>query len=161
MEDIAKSAGVSRQSLYKKFGSKEACYRWTVNAHMADMYQRIFHALDDDAVPFETLRRVFDIFIGEAIDLVSQAHGVAFLDEAVKAAHTSDQDWPVQFRARLGDFLFRNGFVSSEEAGPKMAFVLLSAGKGLLLEASSLQNFSEAQFREDMKQILEAALGLS
>lgn len=157
MEDIARAAGVSRQSIYKKFGSKDACYAWTVNAYLADMYGRIFAAMDkDDLPPFMTLRTVFDIFIGEAVELVRNPHGTELLDDAIKAAYSSDEDWPLRFRARLGAFLYRSGYAASTDEGVEKAFALIAAGKGLLLEATTTE-----RFRKDMKRVLEAVVGRS
>ncbi len=34
MEEIARAVGLSRQSIYKKFGSKEACYTWALKTYM-------------------------------------------------------------------------------------------------------------------------------
>lgn len=143
MEDIARSVGVSRHSIYKKFGSKEVCYEWAVNTYLADMYARIFDTLDNNnLLPLHRLTTVFEIFMGEAIDLVKHAHGTEILDATLEAAHTSREDWPLRFRTRLGQFLEQ-----SRLAPAASAFVLISASKGLLLEEPSRAQFSEDMYR--------------
>ncbi len=144
MEDIARTAGVSRQSIYKKFSSKERCYRWTIHSYLSGMYARIFTALNnDDLPPLRTLVNVFDIFIGEAIEIVSKPHGTEILDDCLKTTHASEEDWPLRLRARLADFLERHKLVSTERA-KGTAFALISAGKGLLVEESSRDQFLES-----------------
>ncbi|MEM1182247.1 MAG: TetR/AcrR family transcriptional regulator, partial [Acidobacteriota bacterium] len=158
MQDIADAVGLSRQSIYKKFGSKEACYRWTIKAYLADMYGRIFDVLETDeaaaAAPQVTLQRVFDIFIGEAVELVRRPHGTEVLDDTLEATHASEEQWPSSFRKRLGDFLHRHGLASSPERGKSKAFVMITSAKGLLLEVPS-----QERFREEMGRILTILVG--
>lgn len=153
MEDIARAAGVSRQSIYKKFGSKEKCYEWTIHTYLSGMYARIFAALsNEDLPPLRTLINVFDILIGEAVEIVRNSHGTEILNDALQATHSSEEDWPLRFRARLADFLERHNYASSEKA-TGTAFALISAGKGLLLEETSRE-----QFLEDMTVIIESVV---
>ncbi len=153
MENIAHAVGLSRQSIYKKFGSKENCYEWTIKTYLNDMYSRVFTILsNEDVSTKQTLIRVFDIVIGEAIEIVSQAHGTEILDDVLRITNSSDDDWPLRFRARLADFLERHNYVSNMNANV-MAFALISVGKGLLLEQTSRD-----QFVEDMTLIIDCLI---
>ena len=153
MEDIARAAGVSRQSIYKKYGSKEKCHEWTIHSYLSSMYARIFAALSNDELPpLRTLVNVFDILIGEAIEIVSQPHGTEILDDCLKITHAAEEDWPLRLRARLADFLDRHNLVATERA-KGTAFALISAGKGLLVEESSRE-----QFLESMSVIIKSVL---
>ena len=154
MQDIGRAAGVSRQSVYNKFGSKDAAYAWAIHAFLADMYGRIFAALsEDDRPPLQTIQYVFDVSMGESIEIVSNPHGTEIFDDVLQATHRSDEDWPLRFRARLGEFIHRHGYAASSAEGVEKAFVLISASKGILLEEES-----KAQFRADMKRIIETVL---
>ncbi|MCG8379588.1 MAG: TetR/AcrR family transcriptional regulator [Proteobacteria bacterium] len=151
MQEIGHAAGVSRQSIYKKFGSKEKCYEWTIHTYLSGMYSRIFTALDkDDLPPLKNLINVFDTLIGEAIEIVNNSHGTEILNDVLQATHNSKEDWPLRFRTRLAEFLERNNYVSSDKA-LGTAFALISAGKGLLLEEASRN-----QFLKDMTLIIES-----
>ncbi len=153
MENIAHTIGLSRQSIYNKFGSKEQCYEWTINTYLNGMYNRVFTILNNDELSMKyTLIRVFDIVIGEAIEIVSQAHGTEILDDVLRMTNNSDEDWPLRFRTRLADFLERHNYVSSNNANV-MAFALISVGKGLLLEQTS-----RTQFVEDMTLIIDCLI---
>ncbi len=155
MDDIGRAAGVSRQSIYKKFGSKEKCYQWTINTYLSNMYGRIFSALNNDELPpFQVLLDVFDILIGEAIEIVSNPHGTEILDDALHATKNSEEDWQLRLRARLAEFIERKNYVSNEKS-TGVAFALISAGKGLLLEETSRETFLE-----DMEIILKSTLDL-
>ncbi|QBY05597.1 TetR/AcrR family transcriptional regulator [Thalassotalea sp. HSM 43] len=151
MQDIANAAAVSRQSIYKKFGSKERCYQWVIHTYLADMYVRVFAELDNkQQQAAETLFNVFNIFIGEPMQVVTNAHGTEVFDDCLKATHASKEDWPLRFRARLADFLVSQNMVGAQRSNG-VAFTLISAGKGLMLERRSNE-----QFDHDLRLMIES-----
>lgn len=155
MEDIGRAAGVSRQSIYKKFGSKEKCYEWVIHTYLSNMYARIFSALEDEETPpLHTLVHCMDILIGEAVEIVSNSHGPEILNDALKASRASQEDWPLRLRARMADFLERHNLVTPHKS-KGVAFALISAGKGLLLEEATRD-----QFLEDMTIIIKSVVRL-
>ncbi|WP_234495752.1 TetR/AcrR family transcriptional regulator [Vibrio maritimus] len=143
MQDLANSAGLSRQSIYKKFGSKDKCYQWVIHTYLATMYANIFDILGDhDIEPMEGLMKTFDVFIGNAVKVISNPHGAQVLDDTLKATHASVEDWPIRFRERLANYLTHHNLVSDENAFG-VAYTLISAGKGLLLEESTRESFTK------------------
>ena len=143
MEDIAKSINVSRQSVYKKFESKEKCYQWTIHTYLNDIYFRIFDILNNETnAPLESLNKVFDILIGESIDIVNQNNGPEVLNDTLMATHASQEDWPLRLRARLAHFMVKNGY-ASEDSAEGLSFTLICAGKGLLIEEKDKNNFTK------------------
>lgn len=152
MEDIGRAANLSRQSIYKKFGSKGKSYEWALNTYLAEMYGRIFTTLKNKEMdPKVVVDSVFVDFVGESIDLVANPFGTEVLRDALEAAFSSEEDWPLRFRARLGDFLHQNNMASSHEAGEKKAFALITAAKGLILEYKDRD-----RARKDMMTVLDA-----
>lgn len=151
MQDIANASGVSRQSIYKRFGSKEQCYNRVINLYLADMYSRIFNELESNlAEPFSVLLNIFTIFVGEAVEVVNEPHGTEVFNDCIKAKYSGTEDWPIRFRARLTDYLVRNRLSSPEKANG-VALTLISASKGMLLEHRSYE-----QFNQDMTLIISS-----
>lgn len=154
MEDIAQAAGLSRQSIYKKFGSKESCYDWTLKAYMVGLYSEVFAALEnDDCDPLTTLENVFDIIVGDAVVFANTAHGAELLDHSLSAAASLPENWPETYHDRLGAFLFQHGFAATQEHARDLAHALITASRGALINATTRQEFSQ-----DMRRILTAVL---
>lgn len=154
MQDIATAAGVSRQAIYKRYGSKEACFKQSVKDYLDRMYGEIFSVLKaDDGATRQTLVAVFDILIGEAIEMIRKPHGTEVIDAVLAGSFDSDEDWRIRFRSHLSAFLVRRGVVRSEQEGMSISLVLIAASKGLLLEEASIDDF-----RVDMGQIIDALI---
>ena len=114
-------------------------------------YSRAFTTLErNDGSAEDTLIETFEILIGESIDLINLDHGTEVLDDCLRAVETSSEDWLLRFRARLSDFLSRHNIVPAGKA-PGIAFVLMSAGKGLLLHGNTRE-----QFHQDIKLIIDS-----
>lgn len=154
MQDIAHAIGISRQSVYKRFGSKERCYHWSIQTYLANMYKQIFSTLNrHDLSARQRLALAFDILIGGGVETIDNSHGAEVFYDILKATHASEEDWPLRFRARLADFLQENHLARPDNA-LGMAFALISAGKGLLLETAS-----RAQFMNDINIIITSLVG--
>ncbi|MTH95969.1 TetR/AcrR family transcriptional regulator [Roseibium sp. RKSG952] len=154
MEDIASAVSLSRQSIYKKFGSKEACYVWCAEASLSNMYGRVFAAMEEDAPPMETLERVFELANADSIDLINTPFGAETLEHVLKISFASEEDWTIRYRSRLGAFLFRHGYAASRDEGLEVAFTLIVAARGLLMMATSKDDF-QADMRRICKSVLE------
>lgn len=142
MADIAEVAGVSRQSIYKKFGTKEQCYDWTIDTYLQALYSEMFTLLErDDLPPMQVLAMVFDIFIGQTVETVSKPHGMELYRDSLRLTCGSDQDWPLRFKARLADFLLRHRF-ATEATATGLAFTLIYSGKGLLMEGGTREKIN-------------------
>ena len=94
MYDIANALGVSRQSVYKRFGSKLNTYQWALDSYLAAIHNNIFRVLGrKDEATLTVLIHVFEILISDAIDLVRNPHGKDVLTDALKSLRHSNHHW--------------------------------------------------------------------
>jgi len=151
MEDIAKAMSLSRQSVYKRFGSKTEVYAWAIDCYLADVYSRSMALLEQVGErPEQVLLEAFEVLIGEALSIIDTPFGTQVLDDSLKAGRESQHDWPLRFRAKLAAFLTDHQLASSDKSYG-LAFVMVAAGKGVLLEKKSYD-----QFIQDMQLIIES-----
>jgi AcrR family transcriptional regulator len=150
MKDIASISGVSRQAIYKKFGTKEKCYEYILHIYIEDLYKRIFEKLESkENEPKEVLFDIFNIFLGESIEVVKKEFGTEILDDCLKYVHVSQDDWHIRFKSRLTNYLISNKLIEIEKAEAR-SLALILASKGLLLEKQDIE-----AFQTDLKIIID------
>ncbi|MCV6587014.1 MAG: TetR/AcrR family transcriptional regulator [Marinibacterium sp.] len=144
MEDIARATNLSRQSIYKKFGSKEACYHWALRAYMTGLYEQVFELLAQDSQsPLDTLQAAVDTMVGEGVEFSQIAHGAELLDAAMKAVEAVPGNLLEEYNERMAAFLLRYDMASSMAQGRELAHVVITASRGALLNAVTRQAFSD------------------
>ena len=109
LEIVGRAAGVTRQTIYNLFGSKEAMFRSMVEMHWAtiakDSEAVLAVGLDTDRKPSDLLRR-----FGEAIvRFVVETEQIAFTRLVVSESH--DRPWVAEEFYRLGKQPLLDGFV--------------------------------------------------
>jgi AcrR family transcriptional regulator len=154
MEDIARAANLSRQSIYKKFGSKEACYDAILRAYLANIYESVFTLFDTETEdPLHTLEQVFDTVSGDSLEFARTPHGTELMETALRAAASWPENWPQAYQDRLAGFLCRHGFAATEDRCADIAHVLITAARGALITAPTHQAFCD-----DMRRIFDIVL---
>jgi AcrR family transcriptional regulator len=139
MEDIARASDLSRQSIYKKFGSKEACYGQILLAYMAGVYTELFAALDDaEGAPGTVLEGVFERIGEDAVAFASTPHGGEVMEDALRAANKAPEQWPDLFQDHLARFLEKHGFARSQDHAEDIAFAMITASRGSLIHAQTV-----------------------
>ncbi len=150
MEDIARAANLSRQSIYKKFGSKEACYDWALRGYMTGLYKEVFAQLSRKTdTPLDTLRAAVDTMVGEGVEFSQIAHGSEMLDAAMKAVEAAPGDLRAEYTEHMAQFLLRYDLAANLKQGRDLAHVVITASRGALLNAVTRQAFSD-----DMERVL-------
>jgi AcrR family transcriptional regulator len=142
MEDIARASDLSRQSIYKKFGSKEACYDQTLLAYMASVYADVFDALENETMPPPAaLEWVFTRIGEDAVAFANTPHGQELMEAALRAADGTPENWPQMFQNRLAWFFDKHGFSRSQDHAEDIAFVLIKASRGSLIHARTVESY--------------------
>ncbi len=148
MEDIARAVNLSRQSIYKKFESKNACYNWSLTTYMERLYQRVFEVLETvDGADMDILEKVFNLVVGDAVELAKTTHGAQLLEDSLQIAAAHEDNLMGSYVMKLGDFLLRRGLADSPERAQDLAHLLITSSRGALVVATSRQDFSEQMHR--------------
>lgn len=155
VKGLSQAIHLSRQTIYKRFGTKEDAYIWSIDSYLSDVYNRIFKYLSTSEYEAqETLEKVFSILIGESIEIIKAEYGPQVLDDVLRGSYESNQDWHVRFINRLASYLAETKCTSVEKSFG-IAMTLTAASKGLLLIEPS-----EEEFNADMKIILKSVLNV-
>lgn len=155
MDDLARALGVSRQTLYNRFGTKEAVLAWTMTGAASQSLNGATLALaDPDAPVADAVLAAFARWEGDHAGLLATApHSAEIMDMGMAALSATDFDPVGAFRAALTQTLLARGAVPGPAEAEEAAFTLTTAAKGLLITAAS----SEA-FEEGMRRIIAAVL---
>ncbi len=113
LDRIGKAAGVTRQTVYNRFGSKEAVFRAMVEMHWATIAKDAKAVLGDDLDASHGAAAVLRQF-GEAIvRFVVETEQVAFTRLVISESH--ERPWIAEEFYRLGKQPLLNGFIECLE----------------------------------------------
>ena len=149
MEDIARAAGLSRQSIYKKFGSKKGVLEWVLATFIEDVVNGAVKALSQPVScnPKETVLKVFECWSGELAPIISNTpHGAEILETGMRFA-VEDKDWESELMGLLADYLIRSGLCDDKSLSIEQARALNFASKGIMLKTQTAQEFSQEMMR--------------
>ena len=154
MEELARAAGVARQTLYNRFESKEGVLKWAVDGLVEELRRRAIERLHgDDASAAEALLEAFCEWLGPIVPLLHDSrHGEEILNLGSDARRRASADPLEAIASEIRDFLLARGVCEDRAEAEDVTFLLAMAGKGLLLATRS-----EEEFRAGMARILAGA----
>jgi len=143
MEELAKAAEVSRQTLYKRFKNKEAVLDWAVNGYTQEARLRVTSVLKNEEMTIsECLFNAFSCSIGDAVPLLRESpHGAEIMDLGTESLKRSNPNFHDDFEKEIADFLVDRNVCKTKEIASDITFVLHMASKGLLLKSSTREEF--------------------
>ncbi|MCF6305525.1 MAG: TetR/AcrR family transcriptional regulator [Rhodobacteraceae bacterium] len=156
MEDIAQAADLSRQSIYNRFGSKEAVFDWTVETITTELFRQVTKVLTSKTeTPLETLLQAYNIWTGNHVSIwMGTGHGAEIIDLAMASANRSASYQGDGFAILISEFILKSGLEKDRSPAENKAFVLNLASKGLLLIAKSSEEYAKG-----MQRVIFATLG--
>jgi AcrR family transcriptional regulator len=134
MEDIAKSAGMSRPALYQHFRNKEAIARLMVQSYFTNASAAIRQALAQPGPLEDMLDRAFIAKVGPLVEkMLISAHGAELLESSASIAQEELAQGMAEMREIFADWLrheAQSGRVTLQDTPEDMAALILT-----LLEA--------------------------
>lgn len=157
MGDIANAAGLSRQSIYNQFGSKEAVFDWATGNMLDQITTDALQILANaNGAPDAVLSDAFQAWIGDYVQIINGTpHGGDILEAAKATAAEASRDHEQEITDGLVIFLEQHTNASSAFEADEAVFVLMSASKGLLLKTETAD-----AFKADMQRVIDFVLGL-
>ena len=155
MDDLARAADVSRQTLYNRFRTKEAVLDWAVEGFMGAVRERASTALaDSGASTAGCLLNAFSRWSGDHVALLHDApHGAEIMDLGLESLRRLESDPNADFEKEIARFLIERGVCETPKDAVDAAYLLLMASKGLFLKSRSSD-----EFEAGMTRIIAAAI---
>ncbi|MCR9137816.1 MAG: TetR/AcrR family transcriptional regulator [Alphaproteobacteria bacterium] len=149
MSELAAAANISRQTLYNRFGTKDAVLEWALEGYAANAGSLAEEQLNATDVPVrQRLLNAFMRWIGDGVSVIHNSpHGAEILDLGMAALKRSDADPHIRFEKSLSQFLLKTGICKTDREADDKTFLLLTAAKGLLLKSNSSEAFGSGMMR--------------
>jgi AcrR family transcriptional regulator len=155
MEDLAQATGVSRQSLYNRFGSKRALLDWAIQSLIDRSLAEALRALENPAAALVArLLAALDAWVGQhMVILRASPHGIEVAPMA--AADPGEAVRAVERRlvAAMANAIRRGGPGTAVARAGSLAQALCWTAKGLAHAAPD-----HAAFRRELESIVGAVL---
>ncbi len=139
MTELAQAVGISRQTLYKRFESKEAVFKWMMVEITETSLTDIQATLRDETKPVsERLVQTYDTWAGQYIDLLRHSpHGGDVISMVKSDPKGDSKPGEEKIRKWIAALLYESGYAKSRAAARDVAFVLSCVSTGLVLSAES------------------------
>lgn len=153
MADLAEAVGVSRQTLYNRFKTKDAVFDWAVDSYARQKREAAIAELQDANVSVETcLLNAYSRWGGDSMVLLhSSPHGMEILDLGFASIKRANTDHIAVFEVALANFLVNRGICKDHGRAADVTFVLTVASKGVMLKSETVQ-----EYQNDMARIIRA-----
>ncbi len=155
MEDLARAADMSRQGLYKRFGSKDGLFAWAIESFMQQCLKEAQAELNKEgATAKEALLAAFAVWTGRHVPMLhTTPHGMEVMDRAIAVLLDGSVDVESDFYEKLAQFCAAQKLTAGLEQARELVFALVMASKGLMLKSQT-----EEAFNQGMERILNVML---
>ena len=150
---LAEAMGVARQTLYNRFGSKEAVLEWAVTSLTESLRSSALRELASEAEVEKVLANVFAAWLGPAVALLNEGpHSEEILGLGRKIKRRANLDPLHHMRDEIRKYLQAKGVRRSRSQADDLTLLLIYAAKGLMMRCET-----ESEFRRTIPQLLRGA----
>jgi len=149
MDDLARAASVSRQTLYNRFKTKQAVLDWAVSGFVEERTQRAiaYLKLSDQSVGKRILL-FYHEWMGQLAPLLHNTpHGWETMDISLESMQRIGMDTHVDYERAVAEFLVENGVFADLAQASEMSFLLTMAAKGMLYKFNTVDDFEAGMER--------------
>lgn len=155
MADLAEAIGVSRQTLYNRFTSKEDILNWAAMGIIDQKREAALQELAREDRPIrQSLAAAFARWVGDTVGILHNSpHGFEIMDLVGSILQQANLNPHLEFEAALKQYFLKNELCEAEDQADDTVFLLIVASKGLMLKSATPEAFDEG-----MARILRAVL---
>lgn len=134
MDNVADALSISRQTLYKKFGSKEELIHWMVSGLVATRAKFAAQALMDQSLSVkERLVKSFDTLTGQFVEpLRNSPHSVEILQLVDKTCRKTNPDLAQEMREKITALFLKENIFPGKGEAEDTALILQHFSLGLM-----------------------------
>lgn len=155
MDDLARAAGVSRQTLYNRHKTKQAVFDWAVSGFVEEQTRRAFaHLRMPGSAVVDRLVSFYSEWMGQLAPLLHNTpHGAEMIDVGGESLQRAGIESHVDHQRAVAEFLVEAGLTSDPAEATELSFLLAMASKGLLFKFDNVEDFETG-----MRRIVRTAL---
>ncbi len=150
---LAETMGIARQTLYNRFGSKEAVLHWAITTLTDRLRRNALKELAADGNASDVLANVFTAWLGPAVALLNEgpySEEILGLGRRIKAQ--ANMDPLLHMRDELRRYLLAAQVRTSRSHADDLTVLLIYAAKGLMMRCAT-----EAEFKRNIRKLLRGA----
>jgi len=155
MDDLAQAAGVSRQTLYNRFKTKQAVLDWAVTGFVEDRTGRLFTDLKQSDQSVATrLLHFYCEWMGQLVPVLHNTpHGSEIFEIGIESLEREGVSTHSEYEHAVAAFLVENDIYRDLSEASETAFLLTMGAKGILFKFNTVE-----EFEAGMKRIIRTAL---
>ncbi len=150
---LAVAMGVARQTLYNRFGSKEAVLKWAITTLTEKLRTNALRGLAADAPADRVLADVFTAWLGPAVVLLNAGpYSEEILGLGRRIKDQANMDPLLHMRDEIRAYLLKQKVRPNPDQADDLTLLLIYAAKGLMMRCET-----EAEFRSKIERLISGA----
>ncbi|SDR32209.1 TetR/AcrR family transcriptional regulator [Pseudovibrio sp. Tun.PSC04-5.I4] len=147
--DVASAVGLSRQSLYKKFGSKEELFQTIITEYSEEIVAQAIKILEETANDSKSrILAALDTIIGQHVDLMrASIHGSELVQMSEQIMSSTGKGIMPKVMNKIAEIIIETHEDRTPEQAEDDAFILYTLAKGLSLTVATYAEYEAGIIR--------------